>query len=51
MIKFFSICTILKLNITDPKKDLHKEKYKNKKIDLQICYIRAREIISVNSTL
>ena len=30
MIKFFSICTILKLNITDPKKDLHKEKYKNK---------------------
>ena len=38
MIKFFSICTILKLNITDPKKDLHKEKYKNKKIDLQICY-------------
>ena len=40
MIKFFSICTILKLNITDPKKDLHKEKYKNKKIDLQICYIQ-----------
>lgn len=32
MIKFFSICTILKLNITDPKKDLHKEKYKNKKL-------------------
>ena len=49
MIKFFSICTILKLNITDPKKDLHKEKYKNKKIDLQICYIQENHVMTLNN--
>ena len=49
MIKFFSICTILKLNITDPKKDLHKEKYKNKKIDLQICYIQENHVMTGTS--
>lgn len=49
MIKFFSIFTILKLNITDPKKDLHKEKYKNKKIDLQICYIQENHVMTLNN--
>lgn len=49
MIKLFSICTILKLNITDPKKDLHKEKYKNKKIDLQICYIQENHVMTLNN--
>ena len=49
IIKFFSICNILKLNITDPKKDLHKEKYKNKKIDLQICYIQENHVMTLNN--
>ncbi len=32
MIKFFSICTILKLNITDPKKICIKKNTKTKKL-------------------